>query len=94
MTGQEKETPQLFGRSALVHSYRRLFDCPDGEIVLRHLIKKFHVLSSTMVVGDSHFTAMQEGERRVILSILRWARKDYAQIMADIDSQLNEREET
>lgn len=61
----------ITGQLAVHQAYRDVFTSPQGQIVLRHLMRKFHVASSTFVAGDPTDTARQEGERRVILSILR-----------------------
>jgi hypothetical protein len=56
----------------LKESYRRIFDTPDGEIVLRHICRHAHVFGTTFVKGDPYETALREGERRLALSILRF----------------------
>jgi len=60
-------------------SYRRIFASPDGQIVLKHLMKKFNVASPTFVNGDTHATAFREGQRHVVLSILKFVNKDINQ---------------
>jgi hypothetical protein len=61
----------LNNRIRLNEAYRRVFSSPDGEIVLAHLAKVNFVFSSTLVAGDTHLTAMNEGQRRLVLSIMR-----------------------
>ena len=70
-------------------AYKRLFDSPDGKIVLAHIMKHGFVLRSTFVQGDPHETALNEGMRRMALSIIRYANieeqyilENYEQIMA------------
>lgn len=55
----------------LTDTYRRVFESPDGEVILAHLMKISFVFQTTMVVGDSHLTAMNEGQRRLVLSIMK-----------------------
>ena len=63
-------------------AYRALFSTPDGKLVLEHLCKSAFVYDSTYVAGDSHETAHREGQRRIILSILRFCDKDPKEIQA------------
>lgn len=54
-------------------SYRRVFDPanPDSTRVLRHICKVGCVTDTTYVKGDPIESAMNEGARRLALSILR-----------------------
>lgn len=67
-------------RTRLNDSYKRVFDSPDGRIVLAHLCKVNHVFTSTFVAGDSHQTALHEGQRRLVLSIMRQLNVDINQL--------------
>lgn len=91
MTKDPLET-QPFGRAGVVRAFKRCFETDDGKAVLRHLIRKFHVLDSTFTAGDPHLTAMMEGERRVVLSILRWAKKDFTKILSEIENATNDQD--
>lgn len=51
--------------------YKRVFDSPDGELVLRHIARNAHLTSTTFVVNDRDQTLLNEGARRLALSILR-----------------------
>lgn len=77
----------LKDRKLTHESYRRAFCSPDGQIVLRHLMKKFNVASPTFVNGDTHATAFREGQRHVVLSILKFINKDINQ---EIEEQIND----
>jgi hypothetical protein len=62
----------LFTKAELHSSYRRIFETPDGQRVLKHLMKTCFVTSSTFVAGDQQQTTLNEGSRRVVLSILKF----------------------
>lgn len=66
-----EEAKLINKRQDLTEAYRRLFETPDGQIVLEHLMKISFIFSTTMVIGDSHLTAMNEGQRRLVLSIMK-----------------------
>jgi hypothetical protein len=50
------------------------------------------VLSSTFVAGDPHQTAMNEGSRRLALSILKMAKIDQSEKFDQIEQQLMEQQ--
>lgn len=79
-------------RIRLHGAYQRVFDGPDGETVLRHLMHIGHVTSSTFVRGDMHETAMQEGERRLVLSVLKFVRHDHAELIKQIERGIDDNE--
>lgn len=63
---------QMLSNKARVRmEYQRAFDGPSGEFVLKHLMKVGMVTESTFVKGDPYETAMNEGMRRLVLSILK-----------------------
>lgn len=64
--------------------YQSVFDGPEGREVLRHICKRGHVFDSTHVVGDSHLSALREGERRLALSILKYVNKDHASLINEL----------
>ena len=55
----------------LKKTYRQLFNTDEGKVVLRDLKLRNHVLSSSFVAGDPHDTSFREGQRSVILTIMR-----------------------
>lgn len=82
----------LKDRFRLNEAYRHVFDGPDGELVLAHLAKVNFVFSSTFVQGDPHMTAMHEGQRRLVLSIMRQLNVDLSklqQISQEIQDEQN-----
>ena len=61
----EITTEQLRG------NYQRVFKSDDGEMVQEHLKICFGFYQTTYAKGDSHDTAFFEGQRAVVLNILR-----------------------
>jgi hypothetical protein len=80
----------ILDKVAMRDSYRRVFETPDGKRVLRHLLRVGFVTRSTMVAGDPHQTAHNEGMRRLVLSILNYAIKDHAELETTLEETLNE----
>jgi hypothetical protein len=58
-------------RHALKKQYQLTFETPAGQAVLRHIAKLGHLFASTYVAGDSHESARREGERRMVLNIVK-----------------------
>jgi hypothetical protein len=81
-------------RVSMHASYRRVFDTPDGEVVLRHIIRAGMVTRPTFVAGDPHMTSFHEGQRHLALSILRFARRDHEEIIKQVERGLVEGEIT
>jgi hypothetical protein len=80
----------ILDRTALRDSYRTIFETPDGKRVLRHLMRVGFVTKSTFVAGDPHHTALNEGMRRIVLSIVNYAVKDHAELEKLTEESLNE----
>lgn len=57
-------------KAQMIRAYRTVFGTDDGKKVLNDLCKSCHVLHSTMD-ANPHEMAYKEGERSVILRILR-----------------------
>lgn len=57
-------------KAKLVRAYRELFESDAGKEVLHDLCKSCHVFHSTMD-ANPHEMAYREGERSVVLRILR-----------------------
>lgn len=74
-------------RLALHDAYRSVFDGPKGRIVLRHLCKQANVLTSSFVAGDPHQTAFNEGERRIVLSILRFINRNPDELIRQLEEE-------
>jgi hypothetical protein len=78
----------LFKRLAIQRSYRQVFNTEDGKVVLSHLMKNGFVTRTTHVAGDPHQSAMNEGSRRIVLSILAFMHKDEKQMQEQIEQEL------
>ena len=68
----------------LKKTYRQLFNTDEGKIVLRDLKQRNHVLSSSFVAGDPHDTSFREGQRSVILTIMRMMEEKTAEEMQQL----------
>lgn len=71
-------------------AYVRLFDTPDGKIVLRHIMHEGFVLKSTHVAGDPHTSAMNEGSRRLALSILKHIHRDHHKLINELEERIRD----
>jgi phage baseplate assembly protein W len=71
-------------------SYKIIFSTPDGERVLDHLCKISFLADTSYVAGDPYETAHREGQRRLVLSILRFLERDPRQIMKQMEALQNE----
>lgn len=56
--------------AALIADYKQTFESDHGRRVLKDLMRKYCILTSTFVPGDSYSFAFNEGTRCVVLSIL------------------------
>jgi hypothetical protein len=54
----------------VLEAYARTFNTPYGELVLDDLAKSCYLHKSTFVSGDPHMTALNEGQRMVVLLII------------------------
>jgi hypothetical protein len=83
--GARSKVHEIAQRIHVHGAYERLFSTPDGEIVLRDILRQGYATRTTFVAGDQQQTALNEGSRRLALSILRFARKDHAQMVDMIE---------
>ena len=74
-------------RADLVRAYKNIFDSEEGKLVLHDLMKNFHVLHSTMDANPNE-VMFKEGERSVVLRILRTINMD----ANELEKILNEQE--
>ena len=51
--------------------YRELFLSEEGAAVLEDLQARFNIINTTFERGDPHFSAFLEGQRSVVLTIMR-----------------------
>lgn len=80
----------LAGVIDLHEKYQGTFKSPDGEFVLKHLMKIGHIYESTFVPGDPTATAFREGQRHIVLTILRGINKDTAELIKQIEDGAEE----
>lgn len=71
----------LSERAALHKDYESVFKSPAGVNVLNHLSRKFNLSTPTFTQGDTHMTAFREGQRHVVLTILKFINKDSKQLL-------------
>ena len=55
----------------LKDNYRRIFNTDDGKVILEHLKVCFGFYQTTYAKGDPYDTAFFEGQRSVVLNIIR-----------------------
>ena len=75
--------PRLHRRYALATAYSRAFGSPEGQLVLRDLLREGGMLSVSHVEGDAHSTAFNDGKRALALHIvqrLRWSEGELLQL--------------
>tara|TARA_B100000214_G_C23644232_1_gene479850 strand:+ start:344 stop:604 length:261 start_codon:yes stop_codon:yes gene_type:complete len=66
----------LKDRARVHECYSSVFSSAEGQVVVNHLMRKFNVTSSSFIQGDPNATAFAEGQRHVVLSILKFISKD------------------
>jgi len=66
-------------------SYVRVFDTPDGQRVLRHLMKMGYMSKTTFVRDDPYETALNEGSRRLVLSLLKFYGRDHMKLLDQLE---------
>ena len=62
---KEKTTQELSSH------YRRVFTGDDGQVIMEHLKLCHNFYRTSQVKGDPHESAFQEGQRYVVLNILK-----------------------
>lgn len=83
---------RLVDRAAIHQSYQTVFNTPDGERVLHHLMKTANVTKPSFVPGDPHQTAFNEGARHLALSILKFVKRDHDAMLRAIEEAKDETE--
>lgn len=69
-------------------AYVRVFSTEDGQKVLSHIAKHGFVTQSTFVAGDPQQTAMNEGMRRMALSIMKFVHRDHKQLILRLEQEM------
>ena len=52
-------------------TYRQVFGTIEGQQVLDDLQRRYHLNATTFERGDPHYSAFLEGQRDVVLTIMR-----------------------
>jgi hypothetical protein len=69
-------------------SYGAVFSTKEGAEVLAHICREGFVFKTTFVAGDPQQTALNEGSRRLALSILRMAGMNHEQQVQFLEREL------
>ena len=80
----------LEDRARVHEAYRSVFTSAEGQVVLRHMLKKFNMSSPSFVQGDPHMTSFKEGQRHVVLSIMKFINKNADQIAEQIKEHIDD----
>lgn len=72
-------------RAEIIRAYKRVFESEDGKKVISDLMKNAHMFRSTMD-ANSNEMAYREGERSMVLKILRTIKAD----PSELEKYLNE----
>jgi len=73
-------------KADLIRAYKHVFATEDGKKVLHDLMKTFHIFHSTMD-ASAHEMAYNEGERSVVLRILRTINTDPSELEKVLNQQ-------
>lgn len=71
-------------------TYQDVFTNAPGREVLRHLMKISHFFESSYVPGDPTATAFREGQRHLVLSILKAVNKDTSELIKMVEEELEQ----
>lgn len=88
LQGARDRLNDLRDRIGLQESYAAVFSTPDGERVLRHIMRAGNIAQSSFVQGDPHGTSFREGQRHLALSIVRMVHKDTTELIKQIEKGL------
>ena len=66
-------------------SYKTVFETPDGQKVLKHMMRVGYVDSCPYVPGDPHESSHRMGMQRFVLSILKQLRMSTGEIKNTIE---------
>lgn len=83
---------RLSDRLHLVKAYQSIFNTPDGEIVIRHLMRECGLLKPK-ITTDTNILLIRQGEQRIVLSMLRIIGKDQHSITKMIQESMEKEDE-
>ena len=73
-----------------IAAYQRIFSSPEGERVLLDLVKVARLDIPTFAAGDPHETSYREGERSIVLRIIKTINTDPAYVLELLAGQSEE----
>lgn len=80
--GLSEQAKKIFFRKKhLQDVYQQTFESATGKEVLLHLCKVANIFDSTVVRGDPYETYLNEGARRLVLSIINQLNLDLEKIL-------------
>lgn len=74
--------------------YKILFESDRGKKVLWDLMKTTDFLGPSHVIGDSHTTAFNDGQKNVVRHILKKIKTDYKKLEAKIQEGIEDESRT
>lgn len=77
----ENPLRRLEERRQVNAAFKRFALTPDGQVILRFIFKQAFGTTSTYVERDPNQTFMNEGARRLMLSIIRKCNIDESQLL-------------
>jgi hypothetical protein len=80
----------LLRRRTIHRSYAAVFGSEEGSTVLDHILEAGFVSKTTFVSGDPEQTLLNEGSRRLALSILKLARTNHKEMILQIERHLRD----
>lgn len=84
---------QIKNQSVSLSDYKELFESSVGQRVLFDLMKCHHILNSTFIAGDPSASAFYEGERSVVLRIMRKTKTDMKKFLKNLDEMQKQNNE-
>lgn len=75
----------LLGRINLQETYAAVFETPQGQQILKHLCKTYKISRSAFAPGQPDMTAYMNGQRDVVIAILRQINKDTTKLIQQIE---------
>lgn len=81
-----KFTKKAKQQADLIIAYKRLFDCEDGEKVLLDLCRAGKIDVPTFAPDNQYETAFREGQRYIVLRILKTINSDPAYVAKLIEA--------
>jgi hypothetical protein len=91
MSKYEQVIDHLTGKVELHNAYKKVFNNPAGEMVLNHLLKECGILNPK-ITTKTELLLIQQGQRHIVLSIVRILGKNEKEILKQIQESLEKEE--